>query len=59
MSEQMSGGGLNLFTSLYVFSHSLESLMACATVMILVGLAILARKLWKMHSKATSHYFAF
>ncbi|XP_026231258.1 polymeric immunoglobulin receptor isoform X2 [Anabas testudineus] len=30
-------------------SHILESLLVCATVMFLVGLGVLARKLWKIH----------
>ncbi|XP_070775026.1 polymeric immunoglobulin receptor [Enoplosus armatus] len=31
-------------------SHILEPLMVCASVMLLVGLAILAKKLWKLHN---------
>lgn len=32
-------------------SHILESLLVCASIMLLVGLAILARKLWKQHKQ--------
>ncbi|XP_078120867.1 polymeric immunoglobulin receptor isoform X1 [Sander vitreus] len=32
-------------------SHILESLLVCASIMLLVGMAILARKLWKQHKQ--------
>ncbi|XP_042353595.1 polymeric immunoglobulin receptor isoform X2 [Plectropomus leopardus] len=32
-------------------SHILESLLVCASIMLLVGLAILVRKLWKQHKQ--------
>ncbi|TDH06087.1 hypothetical protein EPR50_G00130310 [Perca flavescens] len=32
-------------------SHILESLVVCASIMLLVGLLILARKLWKQHKQ--------
>lgn len=41
------------------FSHILESLLVCASLMLLVGMVILAIKLWKQRSKATSHFFKY
>ncbi|XP_022603838.1 polymeric immunoglobulin receptor-like isoform X1 [Seriola dumerili] len=32
-------------------SHILESLLVCSSLMLLVGLAILARKMWKLHKQ--------
>lgn len=33
------------------YSHILESLLVCASLMLLVGMAILARKLWRLHKQ--------
>ncbi|XP_071348059.1 polymeric immunoglobulin receptor [Trachinotus anak] len=34
-----------------IHSHILESLLVCSSMLLLVGLAILARKMWKLHKQ--------
>lgn len=53
-------GGLSAQSALCLLSsYMLESVAVCSSLLLLVGLAVLARKLWILHSKATSYSFEF